>query len=374
MANETKYGVISDVHNDPRIVPLAIQVLKAQGAQKLLVNGDIGSRQKTLDESQGYTGFIMDAVGKSGLEAFIQPGSHETVGAYAPVIDYFTSKYPNIVDVLKTPKVEQKGHDLVFLPGSDFLCGGEYSLNPQEDLPTGGYIRTAQGLVSALPSQYMALYQNRFDGLGEEFFPITGYFQNQNMNDLKKLVTAPEKTIAICHVPRKFSNVENCVDMSHFWQGRTYHKNPTDNQTWTYTESSVAPLTVPRRNLEIERFLVFEKGTSEEEILAQTLKTMKIENVERWQVFVETIDNRGNADLAKLYQELGITKAVSGHFHDSGHRANDSQSNHVPEGKLVTDLFWNSGHLDVGQTGIITVDGERASYQNIRLQDYLDKA
>ena len=37
--NQTKYGVISDVHNDPRAVRLAVEVLMKEGVEKLLVNG-----------------------------------------------------------------------------------------------------------------------------------------------------------------------------------------------------------------------------------------------------------------------------------------------------------------------------------------------
>ena len=82
-------------------------------------------------------------------------------------------------------------------------------------------------------------------------------------------------------------------------------------------------------------------------------------------------ENRGNEDLKSLYEELGINKAVSGHFHESGHRANNRMGNHVPEGNLVTDLFWNSGCLDAGQTGILTVGDGTVSYRNIRLEKYL---
>ena len=42
MARETTYGVLSDVHHDPRKVSIAITVLKRLGAEKLLLNGDIG--------------------------------------------------------------------------------------------------------------------------------------------------------------------------------------------------------------------------------------------------------------------------------------------------------------------------------------------
>ena len=46
-----KYGIISDVHHDPRIVPVTIDVLKKLGAEKLILNGDIGERQRSLQAS-----------------------------------------------------------------------------------------------------------------------------------------------------------------------------------------------------------------------------------------------------------------------------------------------------------------------------------
>ena len=58
MIKEVKYGVISDVHKDPRVVSLAIEVLKKEGVDKLLVNGDIGNQQETMEQSQNYVAYI----------------------------------------------------------------------------------------------------------------------------------------------------------------------------------------------------------------------------------------------------------------------------------------------------------------------------
>ena len=93
MVKETKYGVISDVHSDPRVVPVAIDTLKRYGAERLLVNGDIGNQQRSLQDSQNYVAFILDSIGKSGLESFVQPGSHETLLAFGPVLDHFAGQY-----------------------------------------------------------------------------------------------------------------------------------------------------------------------------------------------------------------------------------------------------------------------------------------
>jgi len=44
----------------------------------------------------------------------------------------------------------------------------------------------------------------------------------------------------------------------------------------------------------------------------------------------------------------------------------------VPQGTFVDELYWNSGQLDLGQTGILTVRDGRVCYQNVKLQDHLN--
>ena len=329
MVKEIKYGVISDVHSDPRIVPLAIDILKNKGAEKLLVNGDIGNQQRTLDNSQQYIAFILDSIGKSGLEAFVQPGSHETLLAFGPVLDHFAGQYSNIIDATKNRKIEQEGYDLVFLPGSDFLCSGEYLIGNNENLPTGSYISNGKKDRGNL-----ALFRNWDEYNTTMQMGGESAFHYTNMQDLRKLVTAPEKTIVVCHVPRRFDNLETAVDMAEFGE---VIKN-FELQGNRVQKGDVYPLPVAKQ-------------------VVQAGYPVKIKKA-----------NRGNKDLRDIYEELGITKTVSGHFHESGHRACDKLGNHVQEGQTTNELFWNSGHLDIGQTGILTVKGNDVSYQNIQLQ------
>ena len=329
MAKEAIYGVISDVHNDPRIVPLAIGVLKKLGAQRLLINGDIGNHQKTLQDSQNYVAFILDAVGRSGLESFVQPGSHEPLLAYIPVVEHFSERYSNIVNVLKKQKAEVNGHDLVFLPGSDFTCGGEFQIGNDSQIPSGRYIQTQDGLVEFEDlGQYVGALQRRI---------AQGAFQYINIRDLRKLVSNPEKTVLICHVPRKFHNLETCVDVAEFGEASADFMFGRDEVKM----GSVFPIQVAPKIAQEGYPVVLRK------------------------------ENRGNEDLKNICNEIGIKKAISGHFHESSHRANDSNSLHVDEGKLVEELYWNAGCLDMGCAGLLSVSGERVKYQNVRLQDYI---
>ncbi|MCK5043696.1 hypothetical protein KAR52_01685 [Candidatus Pacearchaeota archaeon] len=324
MVKETKYGIISDIHNDPRIVPIAINILKEKGAEKLLINGDIGNQQNTLQDSQNCIAFVLDSIGKSGLETFVQPGSHEILLAYGPVMEHFTEQYSNIIDATKNQKVEQEGHHLVFLPGSDFLCGGEYKIGNNE-VPSGKYIHTKKGLLQFEDfNQYVSTIQKGI---------ALGAMQYSNMEDLKKLVTQPDKTIVVCHVPRKFNNLEIAVDMAQFGEALEDFNLQGDE----VKEGSVFPLPNAKQ--------IFQAG---------------------YPVVIKQ-ENRGNKDLKNIYEELGIVKAVSGHFHESGHRANDRMGNHVQEGANVDELFWNSGYLEGGQTGILTVKGNKVNYENINI-------
>lgn len=347
MVNKTKYGVISDVHADPRMVPIAIDILRSLGAEKLLVNGDIGSLQGSIQGSQDYVASILDSIGKSGLESFVQPGSHDSIYAHFPVMEYFSGKYPNIIDTTKVRKVEQDGHQLVFLPGHDVASGREYRLGGDEifgkDLETGLYMSDLQNPGKWLPIKNLQQYVAAVKGL-EGRIPVPMHYTNAN--DLRKMVADPDKTIVVCHIPRKFDDIDTCVDGAYFA---------------ITPEKTVVP------GIFIENEIKRQFPNADLPYSSDDGEVASIEGIARDRGYILNKENRGNVLLKSLYEELGITKAVSGHFHESGHRAHDSYGRRVGEGELVSDLFWNSGHLDAGQTGVLTVSDGKVSYQNIRI-------
>ena len=343
MEKETKYGVLSDIHENPKILPYALDALKKEGAEKLIVNGDIGTIADNLEDSQRFTAYILDNIAKTGIESYIQPGSHETIGAFESVLDYFKEKNKNIIDVKENPKIDSNNHSLIFLPGSDWnVSGGEYTLT-DNNIETGFYhIPQKQG-----PDQYR-------------------YYKN--MNDLEKQLTEPEKTIAVSHIPRKFNNIENCVDVAEFGEiqkdffADIVNYEDGEQQIRVYEKNGEnGTILKPKPVKEFIRNQSFEKGG-----------IFPSEIAKYFQSFGAPIEikkeNRGNESLKNLYEKSGITKAVSGHFHESGHRANDSKGNHVEPGKYTNELFWNSGYLDVGQTGILKVKDNKVSYDNIQLR------
>ncbi|MFH0752354.1 MAG: metallophosphoesterase [archaeon] len=318
---ETKYGVISDLHEDPRIIIPALKILKELGADKIILNGDIGEVVKNLELTQKHLAFILENLGKTGLECYVQPGSHEIVPGFRPVLEHFADKYDNIFSVSSIAKREYEDHHIILLPGSD-IRSGEYQLGT--GIPTDLYVNTGEALIP-------------YD-IAEEGMKFEGFLSFQNMCDLHDKVTDPEKTIVFCHVPRRFRNLEEAVDMAEFGEA-----------TEDFTSQFIAG------GINIEKGAIIPKGLAKDFMRAGYPVELKKKNA-------------GNEDLRNLYDELGITKAVSGHLHESGHRANDCDGNHVEENNFVDDLFWNSGHMDAGQTGILTVRDGKVSYHNIKFE------
>ncbi|PLW79984.1 hypothetical protein C0585_04825 [Candidatus Woesearchaeota archaeon] len=365
-----KVGIISDVHNYFQAYGDAFRRFQDEGIKKVILNGDICDSQRTLKDSQEMYARIFSFLSQTGMEVMVQPGSHETYGSYKPVIDHFSSKYSNLIDLLETDKVKIGGSDVLFIPGSDWNAGGEFYFQVSDDLETGTYIKTSKGLVPANYGFYFDLHVNSKDhrDFMDEFKPIEGFLSYKNPKDIIKHVNDSEKTVVVCHVPRRFDNLETGVDMAHFHEQRAYHRDfRNDFNNFTYTEISVVPGVIPRKQIEAQGIKTFGFGVSDDEILDEAVSLMEKEAQEKVMISVERKANRGNVGLRDLYSELGITKAVSGHFHESSHRATDNQGNPLVQGEFHNELFWNSGCLDNSKYGIITFDENKISYQNINL-------
>ena len=52
MTKETRYGIISDIHEDPRVISPLVQILQLEGAENLILNGLIIETGKVLSESK----------------------------------------------------------------------------------------------------------------------------------------------------------------------------------------------------------------------------------------------------------------------------------------------------------------------------------
>ena len=305
-----KYGIMSDLHKiDIRAVQPTIKILKDRGADALVLNGDLFGERSGFNP-QDYFAATLDIAGQSGIETYVLPGSHEEAHIFEPVLAHFVKKYGNIINTFNNPKIEKKDHDLVFLQGSDWRAG---------DAVDSGY----------------SLETERHSGFHKDK-ETDVYLRVINMGDLKRIVSAPEKTIVFSHVPRKFDNIETAVDMAEFWEVQQEFRLGNDICSVGSVFPGPAGYSLARKGAPI------------------LLKR----------------ENRGNNSLKDAFDELGITKNITGHFHESAGRANDLESKAVKEGLFVPTLFYNAACMDRLMVGMVSVDGEKAAYENVNLERY----
>ncbi len=317
-----RYGILSDTHRNPQVVPALIAKLQQGNIDAIILNGDVG-------ESPDHVAFTLNAAARTGLPVYVQPGSHEEIAAYVPVVDALSSRYSNIIDCVKHPKHIVNGQHLVFLPGSDWNAGGQYNLHAGE-VPTGNYLRVREGLTP-LNVEELAAHM-RHPEAQKALLSIT------NMGDLDKLVDDAEHTVVFCHVPARCVGVDTGVDVAYFAEK---------------ADKSLLPGVV------LEEMIRQQCGA----VSASDMRIIAAQNG-----FTFKHENRGNSDLGAAYGRTGITKVISGHFHESAHRAHDSTSRHVEPGKFTHNLAYMASYADAGLAGIVVLKDNKIAYEPISLR------
>ena len=329
---ETLYGILSDFHQcSPLDAKVAVHKLKNLGANYLILNGDlIGEQNPHQMSPQYFLYFLLKAAADTNLETYVQCGSHEEFFTSTQVIEHKANIYDNIRNITKQQRIELPNHHLVFLPGSDSNShGGEYTLGT--NLPTGLYLQTEDGL---LPIETKEMYQTCQEAIrrGE----AAGILHYENVNDLGKLVTAPEKTILICHVPPKCDG-KYAIDRAQFGVATESFELYNGRKKREVRKGSIHMLDMAKH--------LREQGAPIE---------IRDENV-------------GNSELATIMQTLGLTKSINGHIHEAAHHAHTVSGDAVEQGKFTKSLQWNASCMDRGKVGILRVNGTQVAYQNIQL-------
>lgn len=65
MVNETKYGVISDTHREPALVPKSVDLLLGEGIDSFILNGDVINPGTYTDDLFWNSGCLDD--GQCGI-------------------------------------------------------------------------------------------------------------------------------------------------------------------------------------------------------------------------------------------------------------------------------------------------------------------
>ncbi|MBN2095370.1 MAG: metallophosphoesterase [Candidatus Aenigmarchaeota archaeon] len=381
MSVETKYGFISDAHTMEEKVPKAIDMLKKEGINYLVLNGDLSDSGMTPEESQNYLASVLEAAGKSKIPTYVLPGNHETTVIYGSAMKEALKKYSNIHDALLEPKLTEKDHEIVFLPGADVGSGSGYYLVDRPGAGSG-YVPIMAKLAEAGDEESPREEGNKKEtkkkgkagekeGEGEtaEKVVMVDLMHVSNMDDLRRLVTDPSKTIVVSHIPPKFT-ASTSVDYA------AYGKAEKSFEVWAVQYKDMAIEYVAIDSAEgasktaeklkkagaeaVQPMYAIEKGSVCSKEMAAELKSLGAPM---------SIDygNVGSEALAKIYKELGIKKAVNGHIHESAGHANDLYEKPVPENTFVDSLFYNAGAIVEGQAGILKVSGDKVAYKNVRV-------
>jgi hypothetical protein len=331
MRNATAIGIMSDLHHQgPGFARYIAEQLQAAGASMLVLNGDMGNVRDTLQESQDRFYQTLRSVAGLGLPTFVQPGSHETVLMYEPVVDVVEGMYPDFHNAVHSPAVDVAGHRLAFLPGSTTLLqGAEYKLDDQT--PTGKYMQVGDSYQH---------FDARLVGQLRQRGQSVPLLQVQNMHDLEQRIGDPERTIVFTHEPAHHPEAkEHAVDHAYFAVKQDDH--------------SILP------GFFLEMKIRQQIGHD-----APYDRVQEVARANGWELMNP---NQGNPALRQLFDRLSVRYAVTGHFHESSHHAHDRAGNPVEEGELVpTELFWNSGELDRGMAGLLLVGDEGVKYVNFQ--------
>ncbi len=348
-ARGVRYGVISDIHENPESVVNLIRLMRFGygGIDKLVLNGDIGEWVLGIRERIGFTKQILEAAGKSKLETYVQPGSHEELNIYEIALGYVKQTYKNIIDVREKPVIECLGHNLVFIPGSD--------INGRDESFTFG---------TAMESGEYVVYNGRLvkkSRLGVRETKDLKEVEYTNIEQVLRGVRDPKNTILFCHCPPKFDNGEIGVDFAHYIETSSVNSLFPER---LYSTGFAPAFKLAEIKKEVKYFIDYDEYKGDEEKLKRILreKLGLLDITENVEIGIERKGNKGNVELGQLCNQYGITKMVSSHFHESGHNAHTFDGKPVAKNTFVEDLIVNSGQGSNGKAVIIEVDGERMSY------------
>ncbi len=298
------YGILSDLHEiNTYLVSRTFQYLKDENVDGVILNGDIVGK-RSVSNPVDYLAKILDIAKKSELETYVLPGSHEEFELFEPILNYFANKYKNIKNTRENKKIEKEEFDLIFLQGSDWRIG------------------------NAVKNGYSLQTENKTGVYDNE----DGYICFTNMHDLEELVKNPESTILFSHVPAKFNGPET-VDIAEFYEVKENFK--IGNKI--YRVGSVFPENVGYHFLTQGAPVEFKK------------------------------ENRGNEELKKIFEEIGITKNITGHFHESAGNANNLKNKKIKPKKYNSELFLNASYLEKRKLSIVSIDGEYVSYKHEKI-------
>ncbi len=296
-----KLGITACLHGDSKAAESLAKTFATKKCHALIMAGDLNSDERPAGS--------LKEVLKAALKAFknpllVIPGSHEPVKAYTKVIKEL-SRYKNLKDCSKKKKIELKGYELLFLPGSDWLSseGGFKFSGKKEKLRKG--LRLF--LTSAVPKP-----------------------------------RNPKKAVLICHVPPRFRGLE-AIDVARF--------GVVEKDFFLKERGKVHFYPADPKG---EKIIIQEEAAKR---LMKKKAPVKI-----------LVKNRGSLEVTKLMKKLKLEKYLGGHFHESGGKACDGKGRKVQNRKWSEELYVNASMASSKKGAIVSLKEEKAKCEFVRVK------
>ena len=349
----TKYGVIGDVHSNVAAFDTLVEKLLKEDVDKFVLNGDIGDNPIILN-------YVLHRMGETGKPAYVQFGSHEMVSDAFYFLDSAKKIYDNLIDVTENRYIEEEGHNLAFLPGSDSgVMGGGQFIQDYINFDDGIYLRINDDGNTYLQkvSRSQLDIVRRFNGAENDLRHIS------NIDSLDDIITDAEKTIVFNHIPCRFEK-EGGVDYAHFLQHYALQKDEDGNEG--YAKMGMVPaIAKDAIKKQGQKIIEMSEHNDDEQKMQDIITSFEKDKVKDF--YIERNAQAGNPALREKYQKLNVSKVISNHIHEAGHNAHDWEENRIKGETYAPSLFYNPGCAAEGKAGIVMVDGSNVAYKNIEL-------
>ena len=337
------YGVISDAHAAPlEYFDLAAQVLKKEGIDALILNGDIVGNQVSSNPQEYLVGALSNLIKHLNVPILYNPGNWEQFHLTNPVLEH-VGKHYNVQNTAASQVADVADHRLIFVPGGDLRANNA----------------DKWGYSLEFGKNETSIYENE----GK-------YISVFNANDLFNMVKDPNNTLVFSHVPSRFDGTDK-TDSVHQWiipepyfKDEVKYAGGIRDIKYYPANGRSSLLYKPGRIISESLHKKQKPGITTDPELAKALIEGGINTIEQ--------RNVGTQELGDILNKIGIEKVVSGHIHPAAGNAHDKEGNAIEEGVFGKQLFYNASFLDHLKVGMVSMEGGAAAYERIDLSQHLD--
>jgi Icc-related predicted phosphoesterase len=303
-----KIGIIVCAHGNKNAVARLCREYEREKADIIALCGDLG------DDFSEISRVLSATKSKTPVIAF--PGSHEPAEDFAKAM----KKHPRVINGLKKRRVTLKGHDIIILPGSN--------------------VNTARGSFRLLEEKRDA---QKYRVRGYRVFVV---------EELKKLVRLPAKTIVLCHDPPKCAGTK-AIDVAY---------SGVVEKTFVLKPKHIGIFgKFMKKHLRNPLFRIHEKGGIVPEPYASKLSKLG---------YPVSVKHR-NVGLQKLRQKLKRLRVpffACGHIHEAGQRAVNSAGRQLKQGSWSSSVWHNAAPAVKGKGGMLIIENGKAKFKNISVK------